>query len=139
MPACTIIGHELNSVTGAPLTIVPALRSWDLGELSGQPVASTTEKIKAYMQTPDKAIPGGESWNTFVSRYLDFLEPHWKQPGYCALVTHGRNIMVARAWLNAGAEGQKLDDGVLSADYTNFVRHGGWVTAGGERVLDGFC
>ncbi len=136
-PAASIVGQEISNVTGAPLTLTPALRSWDLGSLAGQPVQSTLEAIKSYMREPDATIPGGESWNDFVSRYLDFLRPHWQQPGYCALVTHGRNIMVARAWLEAGAEGTKLDDRLMGADYSSFVRHGGWVTAGGDRVLDG--
>ncbi len=138
LPAASIIGQEIAHVTGAPLTLTPALRSWDIGELAGQPVTTSVAAIKSYMQAPDRVIPGGESWNQFVDRYLGFLRPHWEQPGYCALVTHGRNIMVARAWLAAGHEGAKLDDGVLDADYSKFVRHGGWVTASGDRVLDGF-
>lgn len=138
LPAASLVGEEISHATGAPLTLTPALRSWDLGDLAGKPVAESLAQIKGYMQTPNARIPGGESWNQFVDRYLGFLRPHWTQPGYCALVTHGRNIMVARAWLTAGQEGKKLDDGVLNADYSTFVRHGGWVTAGGDRVLDGF-
>jgi broad specificity phosphatase PhoE len=137
-PAAEIVGHEISHSTGAPLTLTPALRSWDLGELAGQPTATTIERIKQYMRTPDTRVPGGESWNQFVDRYLDFLVPHWQQPGYCALVTHGRNILVARAWLTAGQEGHRLDDSVLGADYSKFVKHGAWVSATTDRVLDGF-
>jgi len=137
MPAASIVAEEIAQVTGAPLTLTPALRSWHLGDLAGQPVAATVEALKQYMHAPDTPIPGGESWNSFVDRYLGFLRPHWAQPGYCALVTHGRNIMVARAWLTAGAAGAKLDDSVLGVDYNGFVPHGGWVTAAGDRVLDG--
>jgi broad specificity phosphatase PhoE len=137
LPAASIVGQAISGVTGAPLTLTPALRSWDLGDLAGKPVDATVETLKAYMRTPDQPLPGGESWNAFLGRYLAFLQPHWQQPGYCALVTHGRNIMVARAWLSAGAEGLALDDGILSVDYNSFVPHGGWVTAAGDRVLDG--
>ncbi len=138
MPAAEIVGTEIAYTTGAPLTLTPALRSWDLGELAGQPTESTVETIKQYMRTPDQRIPGGESWHQFIDRYLSFLAPHWEQPGYCALVTHGRNIMVARAWLTAGQEGHRLDDSVLGADYSKFVKHGAWVAASTDRVLDGF-
>jgi broad specificity phosphatase PhoE len=136
-PASLIVAHEIASVTGAPLTVTPALRSWHIGDLAGEPVSTSTPQIKAYMLDPTKRIPGGESWNDFLDRYLGFLRPQWHQPGYAALVTHGRNIQVARAWLTAGAQGSKLDDSVLDADYSKFVPHGGWVTAAGDRVLDG--
>ncbi len=139
-PANEIVAQAISNATGAPLTLTPALRSWDIGDLSGQPVATTVEQIRAYMKTPDVAPPGSrESWNQFVGRYLDFLRPHYQQPGYCVLVTNGRNIMVSRAWLAAGCEGSKLDDAVLDTDYSRFVRHGGWVTAAGDRILDGIC
>ena len=136
-PAAEIVARAISGVTGAPLTITPALRSWHLGDLAGEPVATSTPRIKAYMTHPTERIPGGESWNDFLDRYLGFLRPQWKQPGYAALVTHGRNIQVARAWLTAGAEGSKLDDSVLDADYSKFVPHGGWVTATGGRTLEG--
>jgi broad specificity phosphatase PhoE len=136
-PAAEIVAHEIHAATGAPLTVTPALRSWHIGDLAGEPVATSTACIKEYMQHPDRVIPGGESWNQFLSRYLGFLAPQWKQPGFCALVTHGRNIQVARAWLTAGAEGHRLDDSVLDADYSKFVPHGGWVTATGGRTLEG--
>jgi broad specificity phosphatase PhoE len=138
MPAASIVGEEISGITGAPLTLTPALRSWHLGELAGQPTAATVEAIKSYMRTPDRAIPGGESWNQFLDRYLGFLAPQWQQPGYAALVTHGRNIMVARAWLTAGPEGRKLDGSTLEGDYSKFVKHGAWVASQGDRVLDGF-
>lgn len=137
--AASLLAQQIAQASGAPLTLTPALRSWNLGDLQGLPVASTKEQIQAFMRTPEVRVPGGESWNQFVQRYLAFLRPHWEQPGLCAVVTHGRNIQVARSWLTAGQDGDRLDDSVLGADYSKFVPHAGWVTATGGRTLDGIC
>jgi broad specificity phosphatase PhoE len=135
--AASLLAQQISFVTGAPLTLTPALRSWNLGTLQGHSVKDTKHQIQAYMRTPETQVPGGESWNQFVARYLAFLRPHWQQPGLCALVTHGRNIMVGRAWLTAGAEGDRLDTQALGADYSGtFVPHGGSVMATRE-ALDG--
>lgn len=138
--AASLLAQHIANATEAPLTLTPALRSWNLGDLQGQLVSETKHQVTAYMKTPDVVVPGGESWNQFVHRYLAQLRDLWIQPSLNVVVTHGRNIMVARSWLTAGAEGDTLDDTSLGSDYSGmFVPHAGFVTATGGRTLDGIC
>jgi broad specificity phosphatase PhoE len=111
-----IVAKMIKGKTGAPLTEMGALRPWNLGKLQGQLVSKVKGDMDYYMAHPNEAVPGGESWNAFVKRYLSALNKFWKTPGNTAIVTHIRNIMVAKAWIDAGASGTSLDPKELKVD-----------------------
>lgn len=88
----------LRAHTGAELTPVHGLRPWNMGDLTGKPVDQSNLKMVAKYQdeTPDKALPGGESFHDFQSRWhttLSALVDHSKQAKQpIAVVTHTRNL-----------------------------------------------
>ncbi len=127
-----VLAKMIKGKTGAPLTSMGALRPWDLGKLQGQLVSKVKPDMDYYMAHPNEVVPGGESWNEFVSRYLKVLNKLWKTPGNHAIVTHIRNIMVAKAWIDKGASGFKLDVSDLKAD-PKFVPPGAIVEVGPEE------
>lgn len=127
-----ILARMIKGKTGAPITEMKALRPWNLGNLQGRLVSEVKPKMDYYMAHPDEVVPGGESWNQFVDRYLRVLTKLWKTPGNHAIVTHIRNIMVAKAWIDKGASGLKLDIKDLKSD-PKFVPPGGIVEVGPEE------
>jgi len=111
-----VVAKMIKGKTGAPLTEMGALRPWNLGKFQGQLVSKVKGDMNYYMSHPNEVVPGGESWNAFVKRYLPLLNKLWKTPGNHAIVTHIRNIMVAKAWIDAGAKGVELDSSDLKVD-----------------------
>jgi broad specificity phosphatase PhoE len=50
--------------------ILKDMRPWDVGKFTGQPKnAENKKELQAFADTPDKAIPDGESLNQFRDRY----------------------------------------------------------------------
>jgi broad specificity phosphatase PhoE len=88
--------HKLNP---AMPTIMPvsSLRPWNLGELTGMRVREITGRLRHYMRHPDVAVPGGESYGQFFSRWKGGLERLMELaeravPGQIVGVTHSRNM-----------------------------------------------
>ncbi len=98
------------------------LRPWNLGDLQGQTV---DDKRLAYMKsmvrdTPNQPVPGGESFNDFTGRYIPVLEKlveaSQNAPGHIVVVTHTRNLRVAKGWVDAGANGPDVSLGPMMTD-----------------------
>jgi len=101
-------------VTGAKVIITPGLKTWDLGDFQGRKMDKAIEdEIATYMKTPSKVIPGGESFEAFAKRFIDFIRPLYNLDANIVLVTHGRPIMTAKAWDDADANEAPMD---LSGD-----------------------
>ena len=105
-----------------PHMALAELRPWNLGDLSGQTV---DDKKLAYMKSmerdaPNQPVPGGESFNDFVGRYIPVLEQlvsaAQNSPGHIVAVTHTRNIRAAKGWVDAGGQGTNISLAPLLAD-----------------------
>jgi len=91
-------------------------RPWSMGTLEGQPLDECEEAIGVYVRDkPQEDIPGGESFNDFRARFLQGLfammrspasplpapgNTSWR-PGAVGIITHSRNLELARAWIEA--------------------------------------
>lgn len=105
-----LLGKMIAKVTAAPLTLTPKLASWNLGDFAGKKIDDVAPAIKAYMlKTPGKAVPGGESFETFVRRFVGFMLPFYHSKKTVVFVTHGRPIMTAKAWQEADADDSPMD------------------------------
>lgn len=75
-----------------------ALRTADVGTLSGLPEKDVRDRILRWYQNPSEPAPSGESFNNFTRRFWRFLEPKLElarevtafRPSI--FTTHGRNI-----------------------------------------------
>lgn len=68
-------GQIIADALGAQHIVDEKMRQWELGELTGKPVEANLSMIKSYSeQTPDKPLPGGESFNQWRESYLTALD-----------------------------------------------------------------
>lgn len=95
--------QAVHSTTGAPITPMHGLRPWNLGEFTGQPVEPNEKEVQSYQDHPEKPIPGGESYNTFLARnnttlhHIAMFSAQHQMP--VAAVLHTRNINAVKGQL----------------------------------------
>ena len=97
----TIVGQRLEEPPKATMN----LRPWNLGDLQGRTSDEARDDIVRYVDNPDEAVPGGESFNDFCSRFLPVVADAMAAAENGAsplLVTHSHNLKLARAWIQGG-------------------------------------
>ncbi len=89
-------------------------RPWDIGMYVGANAALTVPKLARFaMVTPLQAVPGGESFHAFRTRFLLGLFKALQQyPGLIGIVTHHRNERLLKAWAKFGYR----EDGSIDPD-----------------------
>lgn len=95
-------------------------RPWDVGTYVGTIAANTIPILARYAsQTPDVAIPMGESFNSFRNRFIDgLLGALSRYEGVIGIVTHHRNERLLKAWAKPGFPKDR------SIDMEEFTRKG---------------
>jgi len=80
------------------------LRPWNVGDYAGMLTSKAVPILARYAtDTPDKPMPGGESFNDFHGRFFDGLNDILQQhDGRVAIVTHHRNERLLNAWAKSG-------------------------------------
>lgn len=82
-----------------------ALRPWNLGNMTGQPVKNVLPIMRDYIENkPDQPVPGGESFNQFKERFIRFVQQvQTKYPREkIGIVTHHRGERLMQGWMDAG-------------------------------------
>lgn len=95
----------ISDKTGVPISAVTKdFRPWNAGDFAGKPSSEAVPILAEYAtKTPDKEIPGGESFNTFRLRFLQGLANTLdRHDGKIAIVTHHRGERLLHAWRKAG-------------------------------------
>lgn len=122
----------ISQYTSAEVIPTYGARPWNIGNFSGQPVEGNEEMFNHYHNSPNEPTPGGESYNTFYSRWkttLHHLMHHTASSGTpLALVTHSRNVNALKSILTNGKASIKaeslVDPGsVLSLDFNSSGEH----------------
>jgi probable phosphoglycerate mutase len=115
---------------GIPMQLNKALMPLNLGDYDGQEVDRHLAQVKTHFANPNKRFPNGESVNDWAqNRFIPFFNKHVfsKDPGTIAMMTHGRNIILAKADL---AKGNNLDfDKSMLLDNKQSTEHGGYAVA----------
>lgn len=106
--------------TGAKLVALEDLKPWNVGKYTGESSSKAAPFLAEYCcETPDKAVPGGESFNAFTDRVFKGLRKALnggaKNP---AIVSHYR---VERMISGYVAAGQKPDHAI---DEKTFLEKG---------------
>jgi broad specificity phosphatase PhoE len=96
------------------------LRTWNTGDdVAGKPEKETIPLRQKYLKNSEIEMPGGESWDEFMSRFgteLHAIERRRAKGENVALVGHGHHIMAVPELLG----GQKVDPkklATLDSDY----------------------
>jgi probable phosphoglycerate mutase len=98
------------------------LRPWNLGDFQGKPSQDFVKKIKHYLENPDEEVPGGESYNDFISRFFGGAERVMEsladdEDGNILFVTHYRNIKTLEAWCANGCpDDHSVDEDTFMKD-----------------------
>jgi broad specificity phosphatase PhoE len=97
-------GHILQSNLFVPTDSDRNLRPWDLGKFTGLKLDDIRSEMNRYVESPQKKVPGGESFNDFQNRWTTGLQTlaaraMQSETGTIAAVTHSRNIELTRAML----------------------------------------
>lgn len=115
--------------TGAKLIALEELKPWNVGKFTGERTSDVHPILARFCcETPNKAVPGGESFDTFMARVFKGLRlaanGGYKHP---AVVSHHRVERAVAAFI---AKGQPADH---SIDEKTFLSKGE-PTASAEKV-----
>ena len=114
-----------------PVIKTTNLRPWDLGKLSGKHSKDVLGIVAEYtVNKPNKLVDGGESFNTFKNRYLNYIKDIKKKypDKTVAIFTHHRNDRLMSAWEKKGMPDNK------NVDLNLFLQKG--IEPGRYRVID---
>jgi broad specificity phosphatase PhoE len=98
--------ERVTETTGADLVLSKKFRPWDLGEYTGQESIAVHPIMAEYAyRKPFKAIPGGESFESFKARIFSGLREYLVFHGdkTLAIVTHHRVERLINAWIERGS------------------------------------
>lgn len=98
----------ISAWTNVPGTSSRALRPWDLGKFAGQCTLDVLPSITDYARNkPNEDVPGGESFNSFKSRFFAAMPRMLAGDDEVALVTHHRIERLLKAWIANGCQPDK--------------------------------
>jgi broad specificity phosphatase PhoE len=89
--------HDVAKTTHLPVHLTKNLRPWDLGQLTGRSTKAVLPFIKTLVEHPDLKAPGGESFASFMQRYIPTIAPLLSDDKLHGVVTHIRNIKAIEA------------------------------------------
>jgi broad specificity phosphatase PhoE len=81
------------------MTITPReeLRDWNQGDYSGQEAEKVYKRLHDFIESPQRKVPNGESYQFFLDRAVPFLNECAKSDKLYILVTHGRVVTLINA------------------------------------------
>lgn len=86
------------------------LRDFNTGDFAGSDITpELISKIKGYIHDPEKVIPGGESYESFLTRIVPHLTEWVESAETIILVDHGRVMTLLAALCKGKGEEPDLD------------------------------
>ncbi len=109
--------HIVSQITGIPVAeATPGLRPWNLGRFQGEESATIAPQLKMFINNPGQRVPGGESFNEFVTRFVSTIKGILvKTQLRMGIVSHHRNERFLSAMQKADWQG---------FDKQEFMKHG---------------
>jgi 2,3-bisphosphoglycerate-dependent phosphoglycerate mutase len=93
-------------------TFLPTLRPWNVGDLAGKPFAEVSDTIYDALAHPKKKLPGGESAQNFLDRFLPTVMPLIMAKQVYLIITHSHNVEVLLSL--AKTQGKTIDLNVMA-------------------------
>jgi broad specificity phosphatase PhoE len=124
----------LSSELGIPARAAPQLKPLDSGIFDGKSTEHHADDFRHYLQNPNEKIPGGQSVNDWAAQYLPFFEHYLnnKSDQTVIFVTHGRNIVLSKAYMRSSGVAPQFDKRVLVDNKTS-TEHSGYALAHGNH------
>lgn len=106
METAGIVGNEL----GVQPTPDPAIRDWNTGEMAGHKVSDVKDYLFHYIDHPDEVVPGGESLNSYLDRFVPAMRARINDSGVHLVVGHARGATILQGIASpVGGKGQGID------------------------------
>lgn len=67
-------GRIIADRLGVPFKTDQRARPWNLGDLTGEPVATAIKDLVRYQNNPGEKVPNGEAYNDFYARFANLLQ-----------------------------------------------------------------
>lgn len=86
--------------------LTKAMRPWNVGKYTGELSSKVHPILEKYCtERPDERLPGGESFNEFKGRCLEYVARLMEEesPKPLLVVSHFRNLKLVQGWIEAGA------------------------------------
>ena len=118
----------ISQITGTPVAEVSeAFRPWNVGDLAGKSSKEGIPILAEYSQNkPDEPVPGGESFNDFMSRFFGGLHSTLENSkGAPGIVAHHRNERALHSWAKAG---HPADGSIDMSEFNKKGEHTGAIT-----------
>lgn len=124
-----------SGVGGMQPTPTFALRDWNTGQLAGQKFPDVKDQLFHYMDHPDEVVPGGESLNTYLQRFIPFVKGLAQDSQPHLVVGHARGTQVIHGlaagngdWIHPGPLKDKpvIEPGermIVTPDWTTIPSH----------------
>lgn len=116
---------------GLPVNTTRALRPWGLGYLTKTLVKDAIPVMEKFVNNEDVTVPGGESFSTFRTRALKFIQKlaHKAQDDNKTILvlTHTRDLQLIKAFLAAGAPADLHIDRKVFDDYSDEISPSGFL------------
>jgi probable phosphoglycerate mutase len=129
------IAQAIAKAAHVPVIETDQLRPWNLGILNGKHVHKVIGLMNQCVENPKIHVPEGEPFESFVMRYLPFLDKLLKEaagsravdfmPRPIIAVTHSRNLQLAKAWDKKGRPADYSYDVKQMLDYKEETPPGG--------------
>jgi broad specificity phosphatase PhoE len=97
----------------------PKAMTWNLGVLAGTPKTESKPKVKKLLAEPEEAPMGGESYNAFKGRYMDWFDARAEQVKKSGkpilIICSGSNLRLLGKMLFDDQDVMNIDEGGLVA------------------------
>lgn len=106
--------HQTAQIVGKYIGHAPvstsALRTWNSGSLAGKKYADAQDQVKYYLDHPNIPVPGGESIDAYLERFLGFIKPLVQDDKQHLIVGHSRGAGSLQGVASpVGGVGQQVD------------------------------
>lgn len=110
LPRASMTASSLGKELNVPAQSTAQLRTWNTGDMTGEPEAKVAPLKKKYIANPEEKPPGGEPFKTFEKRWGDSLRQFMKHnethpEDQVGLIIHGNMDWTAPAVAN----GEEID------------------------------
>ena len=105
-----IVGKQMGTM---PI-LDPSIRDWHTGNLAGQKYEDVKHVLHYYVDHPDEPVPGGESLNTYLVRFVPAMRRRIDDPGTHLVVGHARGTSILQGIASpVGGKGLDIDAAYL--------------------------
>jgi len=105
LPRARETATRIASMLQVPAEPASGLITWDVGQFTGQPIATAAPLLNSYVLACTTPVPGGEPYATFYERFRAEMSRQLAQAatdGPRVLVTHESNILALPFMLSGG-------------------------------------